>query len=536
MTLKRHFLLICIIAAIHTTSAQGQEAETPQLDQPVVPQNKVETRTPSEVIFDTVKQKAMRAAGEEFNAPSYDLPKVLSELNYNQYRAIRYNPDKAIWRDKANFEIQAFHPGFIFTSSVKVNTVSAEGSIISQPYQTDNFIFDEAADFLREKQFGNVGFSGFRIHYPLNSGDYKDELLAFQGASYFRLLSSGQTFGLSARGVAIDTAEATGEEFPFFSEFWLLVPKAGDTRMHIFALLDSPSLTGAYRFELIPGLPSELHIDFSLYARKDVGKLGIAPLTSMFLYGENSVRRADDMRPEIHDSDGLIMQTSTDEWIWRALSNPTELRIVGLSDRNPKGFGLLQRDSDFDHYQDIGATYQTRPGLWVSPVGEWGPGHVELVEIPSPSETNDNIVAYWVPSAKLKKGESFSASYVLSSVGSEFGPERLARVTRTGNSWIELPGSRAKISRSVRRFSVDFSAAAIDQLHESTPITADISSSRGDIKEVNVNKIPGDKGWRVSFVLDNTDQRSADMRLYLSLRGERISEVWNYVWSPKSLE
>lgn len=526
----RQFFLVLAVIGMQSTAHQALAQQDP-----AAPEPPPSVRAAEDVIFDTVRERARSLAEQGYNAGTGATAETLAKLNYDQYRAIRFDPDRAVWRDQTLFEIQPFHPGFIFTSPVKINLVAREGAIRNLPFSTENFIYDKPAEFLTGQQFDLAGFSGFRVHYPMNTAGYKDEVLAFQGASYFRLLSIGQTFGLSARGVAVNTAEASGEEFPHFSEFWLLTPNTGDSEFYIFALLDSPSLTGAFRFLLTPGMPSELKVNAQMFARKDVTKLGIAPLTSMFLHGENSVKRPDDFRPEVHDSDGLLMHTQAGEWIWRALSNPPELRIVGLSDANPRGFGLMQRDDNFDHYQDIGAAYQARPGLWVAPEGDWGPGRVELVEIPTNSETNDNIVAYWVPENPLKKGNSLSINYSLTSVGGDFGAPGLAQVTRTGNSWAALPGSSENLDPRSRRFLVDFTGVAINQLAEDIPLDAEINSSAGKVSDINIIKVPGQRGWRVSFRLDSSDKEVVDLRLYLTLRGKRISEVWNYVWSSKSL-
>lgn len=520
-------VLVWLLAAHATAKAHAQAEQAPSAQL---------VRQPNEVVFDTVRERARNLALKPYSANSAHLPGELSALTYDAYRAIRFDPAQALWRNEALFEVQPFHPGFIFNAPVKINTVTRDGSIRSLPFTTDSFIYDEPAAQLRNKTFNGVGFSGFRVHYPMNSGDYKDEVMAFQGASYFRLLSIGQTFGISARGIAINTADANGEEFPHFIEHWLLTPRPGETEMYLFALLDSPSLSGALQFLLTPGLPTEVAVKVHLFARQDVGKLGVAPLTSMFLQGENSVQKFDDYRPEIHDSDGLLMHSETGEWVWRALANPPELRIVNLTSANVRGFGLMQRDDNFDHYQDLGAAYHTRPSLWVVPQGDWGAGRIELVEIPTPSETNDNIVAYWIPANPLKKGEEFTISYLLQSVSANFAAPELAKVIRTGNGWADLTGSKSNRAATERRFTVDFNGVAINQLAADMPLDADIQTSAGTVTDVSVNKLPGARGWRVSFQLASDKKEVADMRLYLTLRGKRISEVWNYVWSAKSLD
>ena len=221
-------------------------------------------------------------------------------------------------------------------------------------------------------------------------------MVTFLGASYFRGLAKGQKYGLSARGLAINTAEMIGEEFPIFKEFWLQKPKTKDKVITLYALLDSKSVSGAYRFEIIPGANTIMNIEAHLFPRENIQKIGIAPLTSMFLFGENNKNDFDDFRLEVHDSDGLLVHNGHGEWLWRPLDNSKKLRISSFVDNGVKGFGLLQRDRDLSNYQDFEANYQSRPSAWVEPLENWNDGYVQLVEIPSRQEIHDNIVAYWV--------------------------------------------------------------------------------------------------------------------------------------------
>ena len=219
-----------------------------------------------------------------------------------------------------------------------------------------------------------LGFAGFRVHFPVNTQAYKDEVLVFLGASYFRALGQGQQFGLSARGLAIDTAESSGEEFPRFVEFWIERPQPGAKELTIYALLDSPRATGAYRFVLKPGVTTVLDTDARLFLRKNVAKLGLAPLTSMFYFGGNQRPSREDYRPAVHDSDGLSIREATNNWIWRPLVNPKRLLVTSFALSDPAGFGLMQRARSFEQYQDLEARYDLRPSAWIEPKGGWGTG------------------------------------------------------------------------------------------------------------------------------------------------------------------
>ena len=484
--------------------------------------------------FDDVTAKARNLAAEAYTPPSRNLPAVLENLDYDQYRAIRFRPEAALWRGQSEFEIQLFHPGFLFREPVSIHEVE-NNQTQGIGFRPDFFSYDGPATKLAGQVPANTGFAGFRVHYPLNNKGYKDEFLVFQGASYFRLVGPGQAYGLSARGLAIDTAEGKGEEFPVFKEFWLEKPSATDSRLVFYALLDSKSITGAYRFEVSPGAPTEVHIQAELFARVNIQKLGVAPLTSMFMWGENRTRFYDDFRPEVHDSDGVLMAASNGEWIWRPLSNHRHLHVSSLLDSNPKGFGLLQRDRNFDHYLDMEAKYEQRPSIWITPQGNWGKGRVELVEIPSDSEVNDNIVAYWVPETPMKAGEHRRFDYSLRTFDAHVTENPYARVLRTQIGWGGNPGQANPPPKSHRRFVVDFRGGDLENFSANGPIEPQLQVNGGTVSDVLLQRLADNKTWRVSFMLA-PEAGPADMRLFLQIGQKRASEVWSYVWYADAID
>ena len=351
----------------------------------------------------TVRTLARNLAAQPYKVSGTTLPDSLKNLDYQAYRAIRFDPVKALWRGQGlNFTAEFFHRGFLFKDKVELFQV-ADGKAQPIPYDPDLFTFGKLAP---PASNANLGFAGFRLHYPLNRSDYFDEVCAFLGASYFRAVAKGQGYGLSARGLAIKTADPSGEEFPVFKTFWLERPAPGATSIVVHALLDSPSAAGAFRFTIRPGQATVFDTEMALYPRTDITQAGIAPLTSMFLFDANDRTGFDDYRAAVHDSNGLLLATGHGEQIWRPLANPHGLQISAFTDANPRGFGLLQRKRAFADYQDLESHYEKRPSAWVEPIGDWGAGTVELVEIPSPKETNDNMVAFWRPHEPLKaKGE-----------------------------------------------------------------------------------------------------------------------------------
>lgn len=485
-------------------------------------------------LFEAIENRAKTLAGENYQQPKSTLPRELQEMTYDQYVSIRFRAHESLWRDESLFEIQLFHSGFLYREPVRLNMAHTNGDSALK-FNREYFDYFGQAEPLAEKVNDDIGFAGFRVHYPIMN-EHKTEFLVFLGASYFRLIGPDQIYGISSRGLAIDTAESKGEEFPVFREFWLVKPEPEQTHLVLYALLDSPSVTGAYRFEVSPGAPTEMSVEARLFARSDIQKLGIAPLTSMYHHGENSVRLVDDFRPEVHDSDGLLMAASNGEWIWRPLSNHRALRISSLSDENPHGFGLLQRDRDFNHYMDLEAKYERRPSMWVIPQGDWGKGRVELVEIPTDTETNDNIVAYWVPAQPMKAGDSRRYSYRLRTFEKNVSEQIGAKVIRTRIGWGAVPGQSDPPPFSKRQFIVDFAGGELENLPADAPLEAHMSNNSGTITDLMVKRLPDQKTWRASFKLEPDGNNLVDMRLFIKLRDQRLTEVWTYVWYPDALQ
>jgi glucans biosynthesis protein len=346
------------------------------------------------------------------------------------------------------------------------------------------------------------------------------------------VLGRNQLYGMSARGLAINTATEGGEEFPYFTDFWLVRPEPQQRTLTIYALLDSPSATGAYQFELRPGSTTQVEVSGELYPRRAIEKVGIAPLTSMYFYGENSPgRHPDDLRPEVHDSDGLMTQTGVGEWAWRPLVNPHTLRVNRFMDEHPHGFGLIQRDRDFAHYQDAEARFELRPSYWVEPRGDWGKGGVELVEIPTDEEIHDNIVAYWVPEAAVQPHKTIPFSYLISAYSRSDRWPPGGRVISTRTAAVTNVGSAQPVP-NLRRMAIDFAGGELNDLYAAQPVQAQITSSSGEVEDVTVQRLPQSGTWRVAFKLKSSSDKPVDLRCYLTLYGDALTETWTYLWKP----
>jgi glucans biosynthesis protein len=477
--------------------------------------------------FADVATKAKQLAAAPYKKPSSNLPQQLQALGYDGYRDIRYKLDKTLWRSaKLPFEIAFFHQGMYYDQPVRINEVTPRG-VSEIKFNSANF--DYGANQIDTQKLDGVGFAGFRVHYPINTPTYKDEVLVFLGASYFRALGKGQQYGMSSRGLAVDTGLMSGEEFPHFVEFWLERPEPNAKELTLYALLDSPRMAGAYRFLLRPGVDTTVDVKTQLYLRENVSKLGLAPLTSMFFYGENQHPSGDDYRPEVHDSDGLSIQSGTGEWIWRPLVNPKKLLVTSYALTNPSGFGLMQRDRAFSRYEDLEARYDLRPSVWVEPKGPWGSGRVELVQIPSPDETNDNIVAFWTPDKAPTSQAPYDFEYRLLWQRENEKHPSLSWVmqTRRGRGF-------ARNSDGSLGFVIDFVGPIFKKLSEDTNLEGVVSlDGNGELVEqvVHRNEVTG--GWRLMLRIRRLDEKKpVELRAYLREGNSTLSETWSYILPP----
>ncbi|GAA4329305.1 glucan biosynthesis protein G [Pigmentiphaga soli] len=491
--------------------------------------------------FYDLSQRAKSMAGESYKAPASTLPKELRDLKFAEYQQIQMRREKYYWAgSKTPFQLVFNHQGMYFDLPVKVNVVDAEGV---HPVKYDPADFDFGGRKLDPKLLQDLGFAGFRLLYALNDGGKRDdELASFLGASYFRMVGKGQVYGASARGLAIDTAVPSGEEFPRFVEYWIQRPSSADKHIVVFALLDSRRVTGAYRFTITPGEDTTVQVRSRIFLREPVAKLGLAPMTSMFLYGTNQPPTGPvNFRPELHDSDGLSFHAGNGEWLWRPLNNPKRLATSSFSIENPRGFGLMQRGREFERYEDIDDRYELRPSLWIEPEGDWGKGRVELVEIPTADETNDNIVAMWVPETPPKPGEAFDVNYAMRWTRGDaklIGPG-LARIEQTRRYAGETKGAdMIRRPDGSTAFLIDFSAPADAAAparkkaasKQPDPVSLSFSTNgNADVLENSLRRNPATGGWRVTLRIKVKDPtRAVEMRAALVSGQTPLSETWSY--------
>lgn len=468
---------------------------------------------------------AEKLAASPFKEQRPDLPKFLKKLSYDDYQRIRFIPEQSLWRaDNLPFQVQFFHPGGLHQTSVAIHEFSETHK---QRIPFVRTFFDYQDLDVPGRLPGSLEYAGFRIIHPLNQPDKFDEAISFLGTNYYRALARHQRYGLSARGVAINSGGPDVEEFPDFIEFWLGKPAADAKSMQLFGLLDGPSVTGAYQFVITPGEETILDVTATLFFRKPVANLGLAPLTSMFWFGENSAHRFGDFRPEVHDSDGLLIATDAETRLWRPLSNPEQPRTTDLDAPALTGFGLLQRDRQFVHYEDTEARYEARPSVWIEPVGPWPPGKVRLFELPARDEYMDNVVASWSPHTPPAAGDRIHLAYRQRWTSALVfgGPQGFVRATR----------QTVQVERARRtKFVIDFDSVGLEAIPGSADVTAEITTPAGaTVLNQHAYRNEVDGSWRLAMLLDAPEVTTpVPLRARLLLEGKPLTETWLNEWKP----
>jgi len=482
--------------------------------------------------FEQLTQKAKSLAAKPWVAPE-PVPDFMRKLSYDQFRSIRFDPGQSLWRGGGSrFEVMLMVPGLFLTHPVRLNILNGR-TASPLPFRRDHFVSDDAE--LMKKVPADLGYGGFKLTYPINSPSVQDQFMVFAGASYFRVVGAGDNFGLSSRGLALDTGLPSGEEFPDFVEFWLERPGPDAKSMRVLALLDSKRVTGAYQFTIRPGATTGVEVRSVLFTRERIELLGVAPLTSMFFYGEPSQRPLGHWRPEVHDSDGLLLHDGTGEWLWNPLMNPRTLNVQSFIMRDAKGFGVLQRDQRFCAYEDPEAAYERRPSAWVTPQGSWGMGRVLLVEIPTKQETNDNIVAFWAPAGPVAAGSTLRFDYRLD-VGEAAAVQSGATLGRTVQTFVgrgdfEGPGD----TRGRYRLHVDFRGGLLDALAPSAPLRAEVTAQEGgEVLESSVSWVEASQVWRVAILARPAQNKPLALRAVLLRETDALTETWTYTLQPEN--
>lgn len=468
----------------------------------------------------TLTDLAKLLAKRPYQAPPNDLPDPFNNLTYEQYIGIRAQPNAFLWSNEGRgFTVEPLHRGFAFQNAVSLFTIE-DGLVRRVVYDRSRFDYGRLNV---PATLPDLGFSGFKVFGDAQN-DRTREIAIFQGATFFRSSARGQNLGVMARGLTLKAGDPKGEEFPLFRAFWIEQPAARTDNLVIYALLDSESVTGAYRFTLRPGDVTIIDAELTLFPRSAVENWGVAGMTSTYLFGPNDRRNVDDVRPAVYESGGLQIHNGNDEWIWRPLSNPDTLQISAFVDPSPKGFGLIQRDRDSSAFLDDDQMFERRPSLWIEPIGDWSPGLVQLIEIPTESEINDNVLTYWRPKQPLQPGAEVSLAY--RQFWCWLPPERVGLATVAAT---RVGRGRTNTSR---RFMVDFTGEMLKQTQTVLELKAMLSTAPGTVANLRLWPYPERKLYRVGFELEPGNESACELRLVLEAGGKPLSETWLYRWTP----
>jgi glucans biosynthesis protein len=509
---RRNFLtssLACAAAHAFATLAAVAPAAAQANDAPAAPP------AGQPFTFAALKEEARRLAAKPSTESGPRVPQSWAELSFEDYRQIRWKRDLFVWRgENRGFALEPLPAGSVYNLGVEVFLIDGG---IALPVAFDRERFDWGS--LSPPDAGVVlPFSGVKLHRPSPDDQRWPEFAVFQGASYFKATVRDLRYGLTARGLALDTASPDGEEFPTFTRFYVERPEENASSIRLYALLESKSLTGAYRITLRQGEETATDVELTLFPRVDLGHVGLGALNSMFLYGPIGRLRQDDIRPAVHLSDGLAVKTGAGERLWRPLANPVTLQISAFGDENPLGFGLAQRSRDFVDFQDLEQRWEQRPSAWVEPIGDWGKGSVVLVEIPSESQIHENICAYWRPAGKIPAGQEFSAAYRLHWQDS--------RLTPTDLAWACDSREGRGSNDARRRFAVDFVGA----MPPTAELRAALSASAGRVHAPMIVPNPATGGQRVTFELEPGNAPLVELRVQLTDGAKPVTETWLYRW------
>ncbi len=483
--------------------------------------------------FESFSQRMRDLAAQPHQPPAPLASAFYANLDYDGYRRVQFNTERAKWlEDGHGYQVHGFPMGWLFKEPVSVSEI-VNGDSHSIEFAADDFNYFMDGEMKEAAETATFpGVAGFRINYPLNRPEAADELVSFLGASYFRALGRDNIYGLSARGLLINSWRDGPEEFPRFSEFYLEKPaEAGP--MTLYAALESPSVTGAYRFVIHPAgegrQETVMEVTARLFFREAVAELGIAPLTSMFLFDDTNRAGFDDYRPQVHDSNGLLLEPSEGQPMWRPLSNAAWLGNSYLHDPAVKSFGLYQRGRQFETYQDAGAHYERRPSLRVEPIGAWGQGSVRLIEIPSKLEADDNIVAFWIPEEPIAAGDEREYSYRL--VWGDLLPDPDAPLAHVAQTRVGLGGvSGVANAATLRKFVIDFAGGELLQMHPDTPFDVEATVSAGSIVSTAFSRIPANGMWRLVLDVDTTGQTLIELKASVGTEDRPLTETWIYQW------
>lgn len=468
-----------------------------------------------------VAEIARALAGDAFKPPAASPLDALASPSPEELAAIRYKPNELIWaNDNLPFAIEPLHRTRNMPGELALYLV--DGATASRlPYDPAKFEFGKVKPPPAGTQ---LGFTGFRVLHRGSDG-HLNPVVSLLNASILSAIARDQVWGAIARPMSVYSAEQ-GEETPHIRTIWIEKPKPIATELVMHAVVDTPSLAGAVRFTLRAGEATVIDTECTIFARKQVDHLALTPIQATYLSGPIDWPQTGDMRPAAYEAGGVQMLTGAGEWIWRPVSNRSRLQISGFVDRDPQGFGLIQRDRAFATFLDDDGEWQRRPSVWIEPIGKWGPGEVTLMEIPAASQNNKNIACYWRPKPALAAGSETSFAY------RQFWCWRTPEVPDGARVMLSrigrLPGDTSEVKN---RVLIQFQGEQLSDPNKAATIAPSIWSSAGKVSSVRVFRTPRHGSMRVVFDLDPGGQPLVELRVVLKQDAASMSETWLYRWT-----
>ncbi len=460
--------------------------------------------------------------------PEQQVAESLQRLSYDDYLKIHFKHDHAIWAKSSPFWIEMFHPGFVQKNQILLNLVQNKREF-QVPFNPANFEYN--GDLTSSDVPETTRYAGIRLAGRFPGSDDPQEILTFLGSSYFRCRSAGGIYGSSNRGLAVNIGSNQPEEFPVFREFWVVKPDADSNRQIVYAYMDSPTLAGAYEFTLEPGRETTtIDVRSILYFRAQPERLGIAPITSMWMWGDGLIAPPVDLRPAVHDADGLLVE-SEEGWTWRPLCRQSYPSVSRISNKEVRGFGLLQRNTEFETYQDSFAQYHKRPSIWIEPKNKWPIGHLELFELTAAHEGIDNIGAYWVPDTAKPLPQGLPISYRISYFQGDL-KSKCREYLGVADSFQVRRQSDSKV-----HLTINFSGPSLADLAQETPVEINLMTIRAEVMHRNLIRRPHGK-WSLQLVLEPTADAPFEIQAGLSDASRKLTETWSYLCpiTPPSYE
>ena len=474
-----------------------------------------------EINFEYVQKQAELLSKSKYNEPL----KIKNDLTIDEYSQITFNASKALWMNEALlFRLEFFHLGYIYNTPLAVNEFKG---LYSQDirFTNDLFNFGNLNKDTSDKAKDLEGYAGLKILCQLNRPNQFDELISVLGNEKFRALGRYNIYGLYAAPL-ITIGINNKINLAHYTKFWLGKPESKSDHLTMCAIADSPEATIAFHYEIYPGDDTKVKTKSTIYPRIDTLSVGIAPMSTLYFSGINTLSRYNLYYSQFHYSDNLIISSEKNVFS-QPLENYEQTVVNEVKTKDIKFFGLSQRDRNYDHYQTLFIALHLMPTLWIKPDNDWQKGKVVLVETPANNPNTLNIYAFWVPEEKLHKGKVYSYDYTMHWAINEPDPD-------TGPGCVS--STKVGLDGDNICFAIKFTGTMLKKLPAVANITSLTTiSSNSKITDIKIQKDPFDNQWIALITASKpvkVDNKQSQVSLSCTLMygNKPITETWMYKW------